>query len=135
MLHIIVVGQHGSAVQVAGDDGGTSGDTLKDHGLTHQGIEVAALGVLGLLESLFELIGVVEVGIHGSELNELVHIIAQLGQQSAVQVPAILGGGVLQTGHGVHAHAVIAVGLGALPDAIGNGGQQIRAVGGVSTPI
>ena len=128
VILVIVEGQHGGAGQVAGDDGGHGDETLKHHRLHDQGIEVvlalSGLVVLGLLQHFLKLVGVVvETG-----LADGVHVIAELGEQRAVDVPAVLGRGVLQGGDGVDADAVIAVGLGALPDALGDHGEQVGAV-------
>ena len=99
-------------------------ETLENSGLDEQRIEIAALGVLGLLEHFFVFVGIV-VQAGGADR---VDIIAELGQQRAVDVPAVLGGGVLQAGNGVDAHAVKAVGAGAFPDALGDGGKQLGRV-------
>ena len=129
MLGVVVVGQHVSAVQVAGDDGGTGYHSLKDNRLNNQGIEVGlalrSLVLLGLFQHFLELVGVVvDTGSADS-----VYVVAQLGQQGAVDVPGVLGGGVLQSGNGIDAGAVNTVGHGAVPNTLGNGALQLGGVG------
>ena len=124
MLGVVVVGQNSAGGQVASDDGGMSDHSLKNDRLDQQGVEILALLVLGLLHHFGELIGVV-VQAGGADS---VHVVAQLSQQGAVDIPAVLSSGVLQAGNGIDAQAVVAVGLGAVPDVLGNGGLQLGRV-------
>ena len=124
MLGVVVVGQDTAGGQVAGDDGGMGDHSLKNDRLDQQGVEILALLVLGLLHHFGELIGVV-VQAGGADS---VHVVAQLSQQGAVDIPAVLSSGVLQAGNGIDAQAVVAVGLGAVPDVLGNGGLQLGRV-------
>ena len=125
MLGVVVVGQNSAGGQVAGDDGGMSDHSLKNDRLDQQGVEILALQILGLLHHFSELVGVV-VQAGGADS---VNVVAQLSQQGAVDIPAVLSSGVLQAGNGIDAQAVVAVGLGAVPDALRNGSLQLGSVG------
>lgn len=48
----------------------------------------------------------------------------------ALDIPAVLGSGILQAGNSVNAFAVIAVGLCTGPDVLGDGGEQIGCIFG-----
>ena len=124
MLGVVVVGQNSAGGQVASDDGGMSDHSLKNDRLDQQGVEILALQVLSLLQHFLELGGVV-VQVAGADS---VNVVAQLSQQGAVDIPAVLSSGVLQAGNGIDAQAVVAVGLGAVPDVLGNGGLQLGRV-------
>ena len=124
MLGVVVVGQNSAGGQVASDDGGMSDHSLKNDRLDQQGVEILALQILSLLQHFGELVGVVvQTGV-----ADVVNIVAQFRQQGAVDIPAVLSSGVLQAGNGIDAQAVVAVGLGAVPDVLGNGGLQLGRV-------
>ena len=125
MLGVVVVGQDSAGGQVAGDDGGMGDHSLKNDRLDQQGVKILTLQILSLLQHFGELIGVV-VQAGGADS---VHVVAQLSQQGAVDIPAVLGSGILQAGNGIDAQAVETVGLGAVPDALRNGGLQLGRVG------
>ena len=124
MLGVVVVGQDTAGGQVASDDGGMRDHSLKNDRLDQQGVEILALQILSLLQHFLELGGVV-VQVAGADS---VNVVAQLSQQGAVDIPAVLSSGVLQAGNGIDAQAVVAVGLGAVPDVLGNGGLQLGRV-------
>ena len=125
MLGVVVVGQNSAGGQVASDDGGMRDHSLKNDRLDQQGVEILALQILSLLQHFGELVGVVvQTGV-----ADVVNIVAQFRQQGAVDIPAVLSSGVLQAGNGIDAQAVVAVGLGAVPDTLRNGGLQLGSVG------
>ena len=125
MLGVVVVGQNSAGGQVAGDDGGMGDHSLKNDRLDQQGVKILTLQILSLLQHFGELVGVVvQTGV-----ADVVNIVAQFRQQGAVDIPAVLSSGVLQAGNGIDAQAVVAVGLGAVPDALRNGGLQLGSVG------
>ena len=117
-IQIITQQVHGTGI--AGDDDAVGHHALRDRRLNQEGIEGIPLHFLGFGEDFAPAVE--------AQLLHIFHGVAQLAQQGHVDVPGILGGGILKAVDGVNVlFAVRAFHRRGLDQGLRQGGLQIRA--------